>query len=213
MKIRSKRTNPSALRAAALAAVVVGLGMGAAALAAQPGKAKYGVEFPPQWTAQGELVQPKDFRQWIFIGSPMTPHGLNDGKANFPEFHNVYVQPSAFKLYRKTGTWPEGTMMVKELQLVQPAQFPDGSRTEVSGRGYFPAGVAGLDIAVKDSSRFKESKNWGYFNYGHHAPPYLRAAAAAPVAACAGCHMANAHEDMVYIKFYKSILDPLPVKK
>lgn len=181
--------------------------------AAQPGKTKYEVEYPPEWNAKGELVQPKNFREWVFIGSPMTPNGLNNGKANFPEFHNVYIQPSAFKHYRKTGKWLEGTMMVKELQLVQPGQNPDGSRTETSGRGYFPAAVAGLDVSVKDSSRFKESKNWGFFNFGHHVPPYLPAAAPAPIANCAGCHMANAHEDMVYVKFYKSILDTLPVKK
>lgn len=142
----------------------------------------------------------------------MTPHGLNDGKANFPEFHNVYVQPSAFKHYRKTKTWPEGTMMVKELQLVHKGDFEDGSKIEPSGRGYFPAMVNGLDVAVKDSKRFADSKNWGYFNFGHHAPPYTSTAPAAPIGNCAACHITNAQEDMVYMKFYRSIIDPLPVK-
>ena len=65
-----------------------------------------------QWNEKGELLLPKDFREWVFIGAPLTPNGLNDGKANFPEFHNVYVQPEAFKAYRKTGKWPTGTMML-----------------------------------------------------------------------------------------------------
>ena len=148
----------------------------------------------------------------IFIGAPLTPHGLNDGKAGFPEFHNVYVQPAAFKAYRASGKWPEGTMMIKELQLVDhpKGDLPDGSRILPSGRGYFPGPVNGLDVSVKDSKRFAATNNWGYFNFNHAAPPYLVKAANKPVAECAGCHMANAHEDMVYVKLYKPILTPLP---
>ena len=101
-------------------------------------------------------------------------------------------------------------MMVKELQLVQEGEFEDGSRLEASGRGYFPAQVNGMDVSVKDSNRFADTNNWGYFNFGHHAPPYLASAPEAPVENCAGCHMAQAHEDMVFVNFYKSILDPLP---
>jgi hypothetical protein len=59
---------------------------------------------------------------------------------------------------------------------------------------------------VKDSKRFEESNGWGFFNFGHHAPPYAETAAAQPIAACAGCHIANA-DDMVFSQFYKPILD------
>lgn len=172
------------------------------------------IDIAPVFNAKNELVQPKDFREWVFIGAPITPHGLNGGKAGFPEFHNVYVQPAAFKAYRATGKWPEGTMMVKELQLVDgPSENPDGSRFEVSGRGYFPGKVNGLDVSVKDSKRFGKTKNWGYFNFNHAPPPYLAAASERPVVECAGCHIANAHEDMVYVKLYKPLLNPLPTQK
>lgn len=172
-----------------------------------------GIDIPPAFNAKGELVQPKDFRSWYFVGAPLTPHGLNNGKANFPEFHNVYIQPAALKAYRATGKWPEGTMFVKELQLVGgEKEFPDGSHLEPSGRGYFPGAAAGLDVAVKDSKRFGKTKNWGFFNFNHTAPPYLPAAAERPVAECAGCHIANAHEDMIYVNLYKPIISPLPTK-
>lgn len=163
-------------------------------------------EWRPQWTAKGELILPRDFHQWIFIGSPLTPHGLNGGKAGFPEYHNVYIHPEVFKAYRKTGAWPEGTIMLKELQLTRPGTFPDGSTVEVSGRGYFPGARNGIDISVKDSKRFKDTNGWGFFNFGHHAPPYPKTAAAAPKEACAGCHIANA-TNMVFSKFYAPILD------
>jgi hypothetical protein len=170
------------------------------------------VDIDPVWTEDGKLKQPRDFRRWIFIGAPLTPHALNGGRANFPEFHNVYVQPKAFQYYRDHGKWPEGTMMAKELQLVGgKATEEDGSRYEPSGRGYFPGKVNGMDVAVKDSTRFAESKNWGYFNFGHHAAPYAATAKAAPIAACAACHIANASEDMVYMDLYRPIVEPLPL--
>jgi len=163
-------------------------------------------DWGPQWTAKGELILPKGYHEWVFMGSPITPNGLNGGKAGFPEFHNVYVHPKVFKAYRTTGKWPEGTIMLKELQLSQPGTFPDGSSVEASGRGYFPAARNGIDISVKDSKRFKDTNGWGFFNFGHHAPPYAKVSVAAPKEACAGCHMANA-TNMVFSKFYKPILE------
>ncbi len=159
------------------------------------------------FTAAGELERPAGFRRWVFIGSPLTPNALNGGAAGFPEFHNVYVAPAALDHYRRTGDWPEGTVLVKELQLTKPGTFEDGSRDEASGRGFFPGTPNGLDVSVKDSTRFAATHGWGFFNFGHHAPPYAASAPAAPVEACAGCHAANAHEDMVFSGFYRQLED------
>lgn len=163
-------------------------------------------DWGPKWTKNGELVLPVGYHHWVFIGSPLTPHGLNGGNAPFPEYHNVYVHPEALKAYRSTGDWPEGTIMLKELQLTRGGIHPDGSAIEVSGRGFFPGARNGIDISVKDSKRFKDSNGWGFFNFGHHAPPYEKTAQARPTEACAGCHIANA-DRMVFSKFYKPILD------
>ena len=159
-------------------------------------------DWGPQWTAKGELILPKGYHEWVFVGSPITPHGLNGGKAGFPEYHNVYVHPKVFKAYRTTGKWPEGTIMLKELQLSQPGTFPDGSSVEVSGRGYFPAARNGIDISVKDSKRFKDTNGWGFFNFGHHAPPYVKTARVAPTESCASCHASNAGKGMVFRQYY-----------
>jgi hypothetical protein len=92
----------------------------------------------PEYTPSGDLILPKNFNEWVYVGSPLTPNALNDGKANFPEFHNVYIEPGSYEMYKKTNVFPEGTIFFKELQLTLPAQNADGSRTEPSGRGYFP---------------------------------------------------------------------------
>jgi hypothetical protein len=160
----------------------------------------------PQWTTDDQLKLPQGYHRWIFRGSPLTPNGLNNGKAGFPEFHNVYTQPEAYQAYRKTGEFPEGTILLKELQLTKPGTYADGSRNEASGRGYFPGKANGIDISVKDSKRFKDTNGWGFFNFGHHAPPYVQSAAVQSKEACAGCHEANA-TDMVFSEFYKPVLD------
>ena len=169
------------------------------------------IEIGPTFNEQGQLLQPEGFRTWVFLGAPLTPNALNDGAAGFPEYHNVYVEPAAYRYFVETGAWPEGTMMVKELQLTVEGSYSDGSRNEASGRGYFPSTANGLDVSVKDSSRFSASRNWGFFNFGHRAPPYASAAGAAPQEACAGCHIASAHDDMVFSDFYQQ-LKPLPTE-
>lgn len=192
--------------AVSIVAVSILLSVAVAAVVVTTASAQSDTPWGPEWTPAGELVLPRDFHRWVFLGSPLTPHALNGGHAAFPEYHNVYVRPEVFAAYRKTGEWPEGTIMLKELQLTRPAVFPDGSSVEVSGRGYFPADLNGIDISVKDSTRFKETDGWGFFNFGHHAPPYAKTAVEQPKEACAGCHMANATK-MVFSKFYAPVLD------
>jgi hypothetical protein len=146
----------------------------------------------PAYTADGRLVLPKYYRSWVFIGAPLTPNGLNGGKAGFPEFHNVYVEKENLEVYWKTGKFPENTVIVKELTLVRNPTNQDGSTSEASGRGYFEGAFNGLDVTVKDSARYSKTGGWGFFNFGHHALPYSASAKEATREECAGCHIAGA---------------------
>jgi hypothetical protein len=151
----------------------------------------------------GTLQLPTGFRKWVFVGAPLTPNGLNNGKANFPEYHHVYIEQKNVDAYLKTGEFPEGTVIVKELTRVLKPAFPDGSRKEPSGRGYFNGEYNGIDVTVKDSKRFAETNNWGFFTFGHHPLPYADKAAESPATECAYCHTANvAQTDMTWIQFY-----------
>ncbi len=155
----------------------------------------------PEYTADGNLVLPKNFERWVYMGSPLTPHALNGGKANFPEYHNVYIQPWAYDEYKKTGVFPEGTIMFKELQLTLKGTHPDGSRDETSGRGYFPGKLNGADVSVKDSKRYADTQNWGYYNFNHGEPKFATATLRS-AAECAQCHIDGAKKDMVWTQFY-----------
>jgi hypothetical protein len=157
--------------------------------------------YPPKYTDAGDLILPENWHDWIFVGSPLTPNALNNGKAMFPEFHNVYIEPCSYETYQRTNSFPEGTIFFKELQLTLPQQNPDGSRTEPSGRGYFPGPYNGADVTVKDSKKYANSGGWGYYNFNHHEPKAPTAKVKAKEE-CAYCHIASAKKDEVWTQFY-----------
>jgi len=170
-----------------------------------------GGRYLPEYLPDGELVLPKNFHSWVFVGAPLTPNALNNGQANFPEFHNVYMEPGSYAIYKRTGVFPEGTILFKELQLtLPPAEFPDGSRMEPSGRGYFGGPFNGADVAVKDTKRYADTGGWGYYNF-HHYEPKAPSAKLRPKDECASCHMANAKKDDVWTQFYP-LLDNVGLK-
>src|SRR6201982_2895876 len=129
------------------------------------------------FTSDGKLKLPTGYRRWVFVGAPLTPNGLNDGHAGFPEYHHVYIEAQNVDAYLKTGSFPEGTVIVKELTRVLNPTFPDGSRKEPSGRGYFNGAYNGIDMSIKDSKRFAKTNGWGFFTYGHHPLPYEKSSA------------------------------------
>lgn len=156
----------------------------------------------------GSVDQPENWRSWVFVGAPLTPNALNGGEAPFPEFHNVYIEPSAFAYWQETGEWADGTQLAKELVLLLNSEDcqPDsdnGSCAQSSGQGYFQGEFHGLELKVKDASRYAEEPgNWAYFSFGHQSEPYNETAMAFPTDACNACHEANAADDFVFTQYY-----------
>ncbi len=143
----------------------------------------------------GELERPTGYRKWTYIGTPVTPHDMNDGKAPFPEFHSVYMNPDAFDHYEETGEFPDGTVLVKELIDV-------GDKEASSGNGYFMGEFVGLEVAMKDKVRFKdEPGNWAYFSFGHKYP-LKEMAKVQPAVSCNECHDGEADDDWVFTQYY-----------
>ena len=146
------------------------------------------------YNANGELVRPADHREWVFVGAPVTPNDMNDGKAAFPEFHNVYIDPASFSSYKQTGSFPNGTVILKELVSV-------GSKSMDSGNGYFQGEFVSLEAMVKDTSRFSsEPGGWAFFRFGE-APNYNPTGARMKTESCNTCH-SGASEDYVFTDTY-----------
>jgi len=162
-----------------------------------PIQANAAEDFPkPGFNDKGQLIRPDvSYREWVYIGTPLTPNALNPPEAPFPEFHNVYIHPSDFDHWKRTGTFPDGTVIIKELVLV-------GATQAVSGKGYFMGEFTGLEAAIKDSERFKDEPGfWAYFSFGH-SYPLADSSQAFPAPACNACHAASAADDFVFTQFY-----------
>lgn len=153
-------------------------------------------QYEAHFTSGGELIRPSGWREWVFVGSPLTPNSLNGGEAPFPEFHTVYIDPVSWEHWKETGTFREGTMFAKELTLV-------GDTAATSGIGFFNGDMQGFEIAHKDTERYpEETDGWAYYTFGHKPEPYADSTAAMPTAGCAACHTAAAADDMVFTQYY-----------
>ncbi|MFT5506402.1 MAG: hypothetical protein ACI8XC_004130 [Gammaproteobacteria bacterium] len=145
----------------------------------------------------GELERPTGFREWIYAGTPVTPNDMNDGKAAFPEHHNVYIDPKSWAHWKKTGEFREGTILIKELVSV-------GSKAAVSGAGYFQGDFIGLEATIKSKKYFpNEPGNWAYYSFSSPDLKTLKKSAKAfPAASCNGCHAGAAEDDWVFTQYY-----------
>lgn len=145
----------------------------------------------------GELKRPTGYREWIYVGTPVTPNDLNNGKAAFPEHHNVYIDPKSWAHWKKTGEFRDGTILMKELVNV-------GSKAAVSGNGYFQGDFIGLEATIKSKKHFpKEPGNWAYYSFSTPDHKTLTTTAKPfPAAACNACHAAAAADDFVFTQYY-----------
>lgn len=145
----------------------------------------------------GELQRPTNYREWIYVGTPVTPNDMNNGKAAFPEHHNVYIDPKSWKVWKDKGVFPEGTILIKELVEV-------GSKSAVSGNGYFQGKFIGLEATIKSKKRFpNEPGNWAYYSFSTPDHKQLKETAKPfPAASCNGCHAGAAADDFVFTQYY-----------
>ncbi len=185
-----RRSREALVRVLIAASILVMIGVisGVLPLSASAEKSK-----AAKFDHDGNLIRPEGYREWVYVGCPVTPNDMNNGHAMFPEFHSVYIDPHSYDVYQKTGKFPDGTVMLKELTSVGAKQAP-------SGNGYFMGNFLGLAIAVKDSKRFpNEPGHWAYFNLPESGKAEAKAN---PTATCNVCHQQNAAEDWVYTQFY-----------
>jgi hypothetical protein len=146
----------------------------------------------PRYTSDGQLVRPEDYREWVFLSSGL---GMTyGGGAKEPRFDNVFVTPGAYKAFLETGGWPEKTMFALEVRAA-------ASHGSINRGGHFQGDVVGLEVEVKERSR------WAYFGFGTSA----KTAKALPASAgCQACHSANGAVENTFVQFYPTLL---PVAK
>src|SRR5438270_5475015 len=85
------------------------------------------------------LAIPGDYREWVFLTSSLDLN-YSDAGANGRRsvLDNVFVNPTAYKAFVKTGTWPDGTVLVKENRIAQSAGT-------ISKSGKFQTQIASME--------------------------------------------------------------------
>jgi cytochrome P460 len=152
----------------------------------------------PQYTKEGLLVRPANYREWIFLSSGlgMTYGPVAEGAtADNPFFDNVFVTPRAYKSFLETGKWPDKTMLVLEVR----SSVGKGS---INNGGHYQGESARMETLVKDESRFPGK--WGFFAFGESTEPVKQVPTNAT---CYACHSANAAVEYTFVQFYPTLLE------
>jgi hypothetical protein len=132
--------------------------------------------------------------EWVHLGS----WGSADLNSSDPGQHDVYTQPESLEAYRKSGKFPDGAVLVKEVRKIESANMTTG-----------PVTWAGDEVLwfvmIKDTEgRFPENANWGegwgwaLFNAGATD----KSASTNFRASCLGCHIPARETDWIYVQGY-----------
>lgn len=149
-----------------------------------------------RYTSSGELIKPADFREWVFLsaglGMTYTEPGATPNPA--PSFTNVYVNPTSYREFMKTGAWPDQTMFILEIR---------GSASEgsINLGGRFQTGVRAIEAEVKDSSK---PGGWTFYNFGAKLD---QVAALPKTERCYECHSTKAAVEQTFVQFYPTLLE------
>jgi Cytochrome P460 len=149
--------------------------------------------------AGDSLIRPDGFERWVLAGASIglgysQPSGAQAAGATGGMFHNVYIEPSAYEHYVRTGKFREKTMMAMTL-------FEPGQKVHPSKQGFFEGNFMAVEFSLKDTERYPGS--WAYFNFGKGASGSR--AVAMPRQACQSCHAQNAADDNVFVQFYPTL--------
>jgi hypothetical protein len=155
----------------------------------------------PQYVNKVNLVRPPDYREWIFVSSGLgMEYNPLPGTPGGNSFGNVFVNPSAYRAFMKTGKWPDRTIFVLEFR----GSTGEGS---INKAGRFQSQLVGLEAEVKDS-RFPDG--WAFFNFMPDGPKGQIVANAKPLpenAGCVECHTKNTAVERTFVQFYPTLLD------
>ena len=148
----------------------------------------------PAYTADGKLVLPADYREWVFLSSGLGMSYSDKAPEGEPAFDNTFVDPESYREFVRTGTWPDKTQIVLEVR-------GSTSKGSINQHGHYQSGgVQGVEVHVKDVARFKGG--WAFFGFGGATS----AKQIPESAACYSCHAAHGAVDTTFVQFYPTLL-------
>jgi hypothetical protein len=148
----------------------------------------------PRFTADGKLVRPADYRRWIYVSSGFGM-SYTQKADDMQMFTNVFVKPGAYDYYLANGKWPDKSIFVLEI-------YGSTSQGSINKHGRYQKDLMGLDVEVKDETRFADK--WAYFNFD--GAEKASSAIAPAQNACWKCHEQNAAVEHSFVQFYPELL-------
>jgi hypothetical protein len=152
-----------------------------------------------KFTAEGKLVKPANYREWILIGTGlgMAYGPLRNTPSGRPPFTNVFVNPSSYKAFLASGKWPDKTMFILEVR-----ESMSVNKADKGANGHFQGEIVGLEAEVKDEARFPGK--WGFYSLNVKQPdgPQIPTGAS-----CYSCHATNAAVENTFVQFYPVLRD------
>jgi hypothetical protein len=151
----------------------------------------------PRYTADGGLVFPENYREWIYLTTGMDMD-YNPDLAMAPDhsmFDNIFVDPEAYKAFVATGTWPDKTILVLEGRMA-------ANKGSINKKGHFQTtGVMARSIHIKDEARFPGK--WAFFGFGDGNVGRVMP----KEAVCYSCHQEHGAVDTTFVQFYPTLLE------
>jgi hypothetical protein len=148
----------------------------------------------PVYTADGKLVFPPNYREWIYLTTGLDmDYSPTVNLAEHSMFDNVFVNPEAYRAFVATGKWPDKTIFVLEGRVA-------GSKGSINKGGHYQTTeIMSRSIHLKDESR----GGWAFFGFGDgpnggHIPKE---------AVCYSCHADHAAVDTTFVQFYPTLLE------
>ncbi|MGY2337753.1 cytochrome P460 family protein [Pseudomonas sp. SDO5532_S415] len=144
----------------------------------------------------GNIKVPKDYRtSFIFLGSFAVPGG--DSLGGLKQLHQVYVDRDSIEYYKSHGEFPDGAMLIKELQGAAAADL-------TTGHASFWDKNDGWFVMIKDTkARYQKSgiwtDGWGWALIAQDAPTVTTNK---DTSTCISCHTPVKKTDWVHVWGY-----------
>lgn len=164
--------------------------------------AKRSGTFSPYVDQDGNISLPTDYkRNWAHLGGWAVSR--KPGEA-IHEMHAVYTQPETIAAYNKSGEFPDGAVLVKEVHAAET----DGLTT---GHAAWSTNIRIWFVMIKDrKQRFKDNDHWGD-GWGwalFEAKDPTKNVSVGYDTSCLGCHIPAEDSDWVYTFGYPELKKP-----
>jgi len=150
-------------------------------------------QYTPQYTKDGELLMPKDYRSWVFLTAGLGMTYSSGPAQQNPNFGNVFVTPAGHQGFLKTGVWPDKTVMLIENRA-------SDSKASINKNGRFQTTVEGFEVHVKDAAR----GGWAFYFISKDA---ASGKLFPKTANCYSCHEKFGATDTTFVQFYPTLIE------